>query len=66
MYFGRWISKGGLISKVIFKLVPSSKINKLTILNFSTKSKKVDDNSIFFEDWTKMKITSENKPPLKG
>ena len=38
----------------------------LFILNFSTKSEKVDDNSIFFEDWTKMKITSENKPPLKG
>ena len=54
--------KGGLISGDIFTFVQSSK----GILNFSTKSKKVEDSDCahFFEDETKVKIPSDIKPHL--
>ena len=62
--------KGGLISGVIFNLVPSSnKLNKITNLNISTLDGKAENLRIdicsFFKNATKLKLLSEIKPPLK-
>ena len=62
----KYIQKGGLITKDIFNNEHSKTIFQSTVFQLFNLRKKLKDSDFAncFEEWTKLRVPSETKPPL--